>query len=203
MAVPSPPPSPEDTATAKTALRRDMRARRQAFVADLPDHEREEQEEALAALVLPLLPPFGTLASYAAIGDEISPTAVEAVFSGMVAFPHFDSRDAPMTFRAAGVSLVKGPYGVPQPVGHAPELDPDAVLVPLIATTPGGVRLGQGGGHYDRWLAAQREAGLRVPTIGIAWDCQIVESLPAEPWDEMLDYIATPTALYGPHGRTA
>ena len=203
MAVPSPSPSPDDAAAAKAALRRDVRARRQAFVAGLADYEREELEEALAVRVLPLLPPFGTLASYAAIGDEIYPGAVEALFSGMVAFPHFDSRDAPMTFRAAGVSLVKGPYGVPQPVDHAPELEPDAVLVPLIAATPAGLRLGQGGGHYDRWLAAQREAGLCPPTIGVAWDCQIVDSLPAEPWDEMLDYIATPTALYGPHGRTA
>ena len=60
--------------------------------------------------------------------------------------------------------------------------------------TAQGKRLGQGGGHYDRWLAS-RPATLR---IGLAWDAQLVEELPVEPHDMALNAIVTPTRLYGP-----
>ena len=62
--------------------------------------------------------------------------------------------------------------------------------------TPSGKRLGQGGGHYDRWLA-EHPAVLK---IGLAWDIQCVEpedALPTEPHDIALDAVVTPTRMYG------
>ena len=67
------------------------------------------------------------------------------------------------------------------------------LFVPLIGFTASGDRLGQGGGHYDRWLA---EHPGRM-TIGLAWDVQLCEALPVEPHDMMLDAIVTPTRIYG------
>lgn len=68
----------------------------------------------------------------------------------------------------------------------------DAVLVPGLAFDQQGRRLGRGGGHYDRLLA-------RLPgdcvTIGLAYDWQVVDSVPAEAWDQPVDWLATPTAL--------
>src|SRR3546814_6880034 len=60
-----------------------------------------------------------------------------------------------------------------------------------------GRRLGQGGGHYDRWLAAH--PGARA--IGLAWDEQLCEDLPHETHDIRLDAIVTPTRLYGPRSE--
>jgi 5-formyltetrahydrofolate cyclo-ligase len=81
-----------------------------------------------------------------------------------------------------------------EPDANAPMVAPDLVLVPLIGATLAGQRLGQGGGYYDRTLARLRATG-RVTALGLAWDAQIVAALPADPWDEMLDWIATPTRL--------
>jgi 5-formyltetrahydrofolate cyclo-ligase len=66
------------------------------------------------------------------------------------------------------------------------------VFVPLLGFTPRGDRLGQGGGHYDRWL----EANPSVPAIGLAWDCQKMENLPVEPHDRRLAMIVTPTRVH-------
>ncbi len=64
--------------------------------------------------------------------------------------------------------------------------------MPLLAVDRRGTRLGQGGGHYDRTLATLRAAG-PVLAVGMAWDCQLVDALPTDPWDEPLDALATPS----------
>ena len=87
-----------------------------------------------------------------------------------------------------------GPFGVLQPADDAEPVSPDLLFVPLLGFTADGARLGQGGGHYDRWLTAHP----RVPAIGLAWDAQLVEALPIEPHDHPLTAVVTPTRLYGP-----
>ena len=88
--------------------------------------------------------------------------------------------------------LDEGPYGALQPGGPAPGLVPDALFVPLIGFTADGHRLGQGGGHYDRWLAAHPAC----LAIGLAWDCQLVDRLPVEPHDRRLNAVVTPSRIY-------
>ena len=73
-------------------------------------------------------------------------------------------------------------------------MHPDVLLVPLLAVTLSGVRLGQGRGYYDRALAALRRRQ-HVLAIGLAWECQIAPTLMAEPWEMPLDMIATPQRL--------
>ena len=70
----------------------------------------------------------------------------------------------------------------------------DAISDPLVGFTSQGARLGQGGGHYDRWLADHPD----TVAIGLAWDCQLVDALPVEPHDIPLTAIITPTRIYGP-----
>jgi 5-formyltetrahydrofolate cyclo-ligase len=82
----------------------------------------------------------------------------------------------------------------PEPPATAPMVHPDVLLVPLLAVTLSGVRLGQGRGYYDRALAALRRRQ-PVLAIGLAWECQIAPTLMAEPWDMPLDMIATPQRL--------
>ena len=186
------------TGDTKSALRTAMRARRRAEVASLTAAQRQALESALAAHVLPLLQQTRSPGSYLPHGAEISPAIIEAEFGGEISWPFFEDRAAAMDFRS-GSGRVDGPWGVPQPEARGSGVHmPDALLVPLLAATAEGLRLGQGGGHYDRYLAARRAAGGAPLTVGLAWDCQIVEELPADPWDETLDYIATPTRLYGP-----
>ena len=76
-----------------------------------------------------------------------------------------------------------------QPTSEAPRVLPASlslVIVPGLAFSPSGVRLGFGGGYYDRLLP--RCAGAMV--IGVCFDVQIVESLPSEPHDHPVDGLA-------------
>lgn len=67
---------------------------------------------------------------------------------------------------------------------------PDVVIVPGLAFTPAGHRLGQGGGWYDRFLAGVRPS---CTTIGVGFAPQIVDVLPVEDHDVTLDCVVTDT----------
>lgn len=191
-------PSPDPDADARQALRRSARAARSAFVTALAAPIRRALESALAAATLPHLGAPAILASYAALGHELDPAPLEsaAMSAGFtLAFPRVRP-DAPLAFhRATFADLSPGFRGIPEPASDSPEVRPDILLVPLLAADLSGARLGQGGGHYDRTLAALRAQG-PVRAIGLAWDMQLVPHIPAQPWDQPLDAIATPTAFH-------
>lgn len=205
MVGPSPPSSDEiDTAAvaAKQALRKDLRARRRAHVEALDPRTRALLFRRPPAPLLDLIPAGATVALYNASPWE-APTASYASFfheaGHPVALPWFAGRDVPMQFRLWQVPpleevLEPDPWGVLQPAGDAPEATPTVLFVPLVGFTAMGQRLGQGGGHYDRWLEAHPD----VVPIGMAWDAQCVDALPGEAHDQPLRAVVTPTRLYGP-----
>ncbi|MEY4160735.1 MAG: hypothetical protein RLZZ136_1356, partial [Pseudomonadota bacterium] len=113
-----------------------------------------------------------------------------------IALPWFASKVSPMQFREwadpfTPESLTEGPFG-PQSDAVADVLVPDVAFVPLLAFTADGARLGQGGGHYDRWLADHPQT---LP-IGLAWDMQLCDSLPCEPHDHPLAAVVTPSRIF-------
>lgn len=75
-------------------------------------------------------------------------------------------------------------------------VEAEALSYPVFAIVPGvgfdlsGVRLGRGGGFYDRALAALRRAG-SVRAVGVAFECQIVSKLPHDPWDQGVDVVVS------------
>ena len=78
--------------------------------------------------------------------------------------------------------LRRGPMGITEPV-DAEIVPPDKVcawIVPGLAFTRDGRRLGYGGGWYDRFLAAASKDSVK---LGVAYSFQVVEDLPAEPHD--------------------
>lgn len=176
----------------KPALRQLYRAMRAGFVASLSKAEREQLERQLALVAAPATRGFHTPGSYSATGDEIDPHVIEHAFAS-TAFPRID--DKTMTFRRSHWADLKSGYaGILEPSADMPQVVPDMLLVPLVAIMLDGTRLGQGQGHYDKALAALRQFA-PVRTIGIAWDIQIADLLPREPWDIPVDFIATPTRL--------
>lgn len=77
--------------------------------------------------------------------------------------------------------LVEGPYNIKVPHPDCAGYDPNKIqlwIVPGFAFTENGVRLGQGGGHYDRLLA--NTPGRKV---GVAHRCQRSDTLPQDKWD--------------------
>ena len=134
---------------------------------------------------------------YNAVGCELDPlplTATARWTDGVSARPWFADLSSEMLFRRFDGDQERGPFNIPQPSAKSPLLDPDTVLVPLLAVDLKGNRLGQGAGHYDRALRRLRRSK-PVVAVGIAWECQIVDEVPVDPWDEPLDYVATPDRL--------
>lgn len=142
-----------------------------------------------------------TIGLYHATADEAPALGYARFFhetGRTIALPHFADRDAPMVFREHSdpygeSDLEPGSYGIMQPPSSAKEVVPDLVFVPLIGFTADLDRLGQGGGHYDRWLAEHPD----TIAVGLAWDAQLVESLPVEQHDVPLSAVVTPTRIYG------
>ena len=90
-----------------------------------------------------------------------------------------------------GAPVVKTGFGTTGPGPEAAVLDPDILLVPLSAFDKAGHRIGYGAGHYDRAIDRLKAKGHTPRLIGIAFDCQEVASVPAEPHDVALNAILT------------
>jgi len=93
----------------------------------------------------------------------------------------------------AGEALEGGPLGTREPAVKrwlAPGEQLDVVIVPGLAYDKAGRRLGHGGGHYDRLLAAGGDAGSALK-IGLAFGFQILERVPADERDQGVDWVIT------------
>lgn len=187
--------------TTKQDLRRTLRGLRKDHVESLPDSIRGLLFHRPPAPLLARIGDEAVIGLYHA-GPWEAPAGGYARFfrdaGHTLALPHFANRDAPMTFRHhidpyAQEDLEVGPFGMLQPAADAGTLVPDVLFVPLVGFTEDCARLGQGGGHYDRWLAEHPPA----LAVGLAWDAQLCDSLPTEAHDKALDAIVTPTRIYG------
>lgn len=88
--------------------------------------------------------------------------------------------------------LIKGKFGILEPLPHSPVLtaaDVDLILIPAVACDYQGYRLGYGGGFYDRLLNSPQWRN--IPTIGIIFEFALLSQLPVESWDQKLTAICT------------
>jgi len=203
MVVPSLPfppgpfePRPDMEPLSKESLRQAALEARKAFVRTLGDADRAMLERQLAEHLTSLFAGVAVVGGYCPMRTEISPLPAmeEARAVGAIAaFPCFADPAKPFRF-LAGDPLEPGPFGLMQPAKRHPIVDPDLVLVPLVAVDGSGTRLGRGKGHYDRALARLRKNGARL--IGIGWPVQrLADTIPADPWDVPLDAYASPEGL--------
>ena len=201
MVVPSPPFDPSRPRLdleplSKESLRRAALDARKAYVRTLSDAERAQHEQRLAQHLTSLFAGVSVVAGYHPLGSEISPLpAMEEARSvgAIAAFPSFSNPAKPFRF-LAGDPLEPGPFGIMQPARRHPVVEPDLVLVPLIAVDGAGTRLGRGKGHYDRALLGLKKMGARL--IGVGWSMQrLTETIPADAWDVPLNGFASPDGL--------
>ena len=109
-----------------------------------------------------------------------------------LALPCSPRKGYPLTFREWTPldKLKAGPYGTREPFPQRAEMIPNLILVPLLAFTKYGERLGYGGGFYDRTLVKLKEEA-EVFACGIAYAAQEAASLPTDSFDQRLDGILT------------
>lgn len=177
--------------------KREWRARLLAARAELAPERLQSAAEALSGHVLARLGGLRRIAAYVPMGrepgslrllDMLRDGGTEVLLPVVVA----DGLD---WARYAGAGeLIAGALGTRAPAG--PRLGPsalataDAVLVPALAVDHRGVRLGRGGGYYDRALAAV-PPGARLAAL--LHDGELVERLPADPWDTTVTSVVEPT----------
>ncbi len=201
---------PED----KQALRKEQFARRKAA------HSAQAQTGALAIIdpVLALiddwmlecqqaaqqageaLPQTMRISGYWPIRTELDPRPLIArlLHEGhALCLPVVPGPDVRLEFRAFSDErdLTDGAFGAKTPPEDAALLEPQILLVPMLAFDAAGYRLGYGGGYYDRSLEDLRA---QQPTlaIGLAYDAQEVEAVPIEPTDQRLDALVTPSRQF-------
>lgn len=175
-----------------SALRDRLRAQRAA-------RSRQEQArdaEAVAAriLALPAYQCARTVMAYAAARGEIALDAVmaDALMRGKaLALPLCTGPGRMQARRVTALSeLTPGRYGIPEPGGTCPEVNPDSIdliLVPGVAFDVRGGRVGQGGGYYDRFLP-----GTRALRVGVCPDFALLDAVPVQGHDARMDGIVTP-----------
>ncbi len=177
-----------------------MRAARKVAAAALPDAVRGLVFSRPPAAVLERIGADAVIGLYHATGSEAATARYAQFFleqGHSIALPRLLADDGAMRFAQhtdpLGESdLEAGPHGLMQPARGTEDLVPDIIFVPLLAFDEAGMRLGQGGGYYDRWIAAHPD----VVRIGLAWDAQKVDQVPVEPHDMPLHMVVTPTRVY-------
>ena len=131
------------------------------------------------------------LSGYMAMRTEIDPLAAMASHVGPVCVPVIIGKAQALKFRewSPGCKMVAGGFGAQIPA-EGGWIEPEVLIVPLVAFDARGYRLGYGGGFYDRTLELLRG---RRPTlaIGFAFAAQEKPQVPIDATDQRLDAIVT------------
>ncbi len=187
---------------AKAALRRTSRQRRRAAASG------GDSAEACRRLLDSLaIPAATTVSGYWPLRDELDPRPILSALAKRgqrLCLPVVVESGVPLVFRGwrPDVSLEPAAFGTQVPGADCPVLEPDILLVPLLAFDRRGFRLGYGGGFYDRTLATLR--GRRpVLAVGLAFAGQEVDAVPVEAGDEPLDRIVTEREVMTPERSAA
>lgn len=131
------------------------------------------------------------LAGYMPMRTEIDPLPAMAAHEGPVCVPVIIGKAVPLKFRewTPGCAMVQGEFGALIPADGA-WIEPEVLIVPLLAFDARGYRLGYGGGFYDRTLQGLRAKRATI-AVGYAFDAQQVSEVPIDEHDQRLDAVIT------------
>ncbi len=170
-------------------------ARKAAFAIRKPAFEAGQGQA--AELLADVLAQYRgrALSGYMPMRTEIDPLPAMAAHQGPVCVPVIVGKAQALRFRewSPGCALIPGEFGALIPAEGA-WIEPDVLIVPLLAFDARGYRLGYGGGFYDRTLEGLRA---KRPTIavGFAFAAQEVAEVPIDATDQRLDMIVTETGV--------
>ena len=185
----------------RDALRRVLLARRDNTSAEMLELASERVRRRLRRW--PPLHEAGSVGVYHSIGSEIRTGGImqDILDSGKTLLlpAVLDGSDGSgdaygtMEFRVVRDErdLAPGPYGIRAPRSRCAPAVPDVVLVPAVAVTPNGHRLGYGRGYYDAYLGTRR-----IPSVAAAMEKQVVKKIPSNPHDVPVDWVVTEGRLF-------
>lgn len=182
---------------AKLALRDQLlTARGRQPLAEIAERAHRIAE---AVMALALTQQAATVAAYVSVGREPGTgpllTALQAVGKRVILPVLMPDDDLDWATYTGDADLARASRGLLEPtsplLGVAAIATADLVLVPALAMTRSGMRLGRGGGSYDRALA--RATGT---TLAIVNSEEVLDAVPVEPHDQRIDLVATPDGVW-------
>ncbi|MEU7079535.1 5-formyltetrahydrofolate cyclo-ligase [[Kitasatospora] papulosa] len=182
----------------KAALRRELLAARRLLTQD--DVGRTAAVLSASAQNLPELITARTVAAYVSVGREPGTHALLDALRARgvrVLLPVLmEDNDLDWALFEGAEHLVPAGRGLLEPdgerLGPRAVLEADAVLLPGLAVDARGMRLGRGGGSYDRVLARLSSAGAHPALVVLLYDDEVVARVPEEPHDHPVDAVVTP-----------
>jgi len=163
-----------------TAMTADERVRKSKALADNLLSSKQHSLLSLESSVIGV---------YAPLADEPDWTLSPKLCALKLAFPKCTGENQMAFFQCKVEELsLQKEFGVKMmvPPSGAPQVQPDVMLVPGLGFTEQGHRLGRGGGFYDRWLA-----GFNGKKIGLCFEEQLLQALPTESHDVVMDLVVT------------
>jgi len=178
--------SDTDASAAKAAARAEARDRRRSGDRPDPDLLADRAVEHLEALPGPR-----RVTCYASYGTEPDTGELRrrlAAAGYEVLLPRVDGEHLEWVVDSPDTTVSS--MGIAEPTGAAVDLMPlRAMLIPALAVTAEGDRLGKGGGYYDRVLSALHG----VPIVALVGDADVVDRIPTQEHDVRVHAIITPT----------
>jgi 5-formyltetrahydrofolate cyclo-ligase len=187
----------------KTVLRRQIKHRLAELSSDqINDYSRRAAHHLLDSELwsaAPAILAFASLPREVQTADLLSKAREQGK---RVALPRIDGEKLVFHELVEGESssprLIRHVLGMEEPPPHAPVADlfgsaewrDPLVLVPGLAFDGQGYRLGRGRGFYDRFLAE-----LSAETVGVCFECQLVDHVPRQSWDARVEYLLTEAGL--------
>ena len=179
----------------KIDLRKQMKVRLKGM--ESAEKQRLDHEVFIQALKNPEIMQAKSVYAYMALSWETGTEELLEYFwkqDVQVAFPRVLGDEMEFFKVNSLEDLEPGAFRIMEPKAHCEQVDwPEAVImVPGIAFTRDGKRLGKGGGYYDKYL--DRYPGHK--TVAFAYEFQIVSELPAELHDQPVDHLITETGSF-------
>jgi len=172
---------------AKQALRKDMACRKKEYSTTCLSARSIEALNRLEGL--DIFRQAKSVSLYHALPGEVETAAfIEKWAETKTIFlPTVEGNDLTFHTYKGKHALRRGAFGIMEPEGEDVSMEQtDLIIVPGIAFDRQRNRLGRGKGYYDRFLTA-----LSIPKIGLCFDFQLVDKIPAEPFDIPVDMVVT------------
>jgi 5-formyltetrahydrofolate cyclo-ligase len=168
------------------AVKRALRAQRIAARSALTASQIDDARADVRAHVLARFTSSGCVAAYRPMRTE--PGSVELLDALATS-----ASDVIVPLLRDDLDLDWTPWPDGDPLGMDAVALADVVLVPALAVDRHGVRLGRGGGSYDRALRRVRDG---VPIVALLYDSELADELPADPWDTGVTAVITPSGWH-------
>lgn len=171
---------------------------------DESDREQKSQRISDGALALPELCKAVCVGCYASVGSEVDTWELLKkllLLRKRLFLPYCDSNQMALCEICSLDELEVGSFGILEPKNELrtlserrlPDDELDVLIIPGVGFDRSGMRLGRGKGFYDRFLSALPASVLRV---GLAFECQVIDKLPAEAHDAKMDVVITERHVY-------